>query len=82
MHGCRPRARPGSTRRRPPTNRDDDADEPEVADDESEAAGNGRPPRYRAGRGGFDAEAAALTARARYAFRQRVVLALLVLRGR
>ena len=39
-----------------------------------------RPPaRYRAGRGGFDAEAAALTARARYAFRQRVVLAMLVL---
>jgi len=39
-----------------------------------------RPPaRYRAGRGGFDAEAAAVTARARYAFRQRVVLALLVL---
>ena len=37
------------------------------------------PPRYRAGRGGFDAEAAALTARARYAFRQRVVLAMLVL---
>jgi hypothetical protein len=35
------------------------------------------PPRYRAGRGGFDAEAAALTARARYAFRQRVVLLLL-----
>ena len=38
-----------------------------------------RPPaRYRAGRGGFDAEAAALTARARYAFRQRVVLVMLV----
>jgi hypothetical protein len=38
-----------------------------------------RPPaRYRTGRGGFDAEAAALTARARYAFRQRVVLAMLV----
>ena len=36
------------------------------------------PPRYRAGRGGFDAEAAALAARARYAFRQRVVLAMLV----
>lgn len=38
-----------------------------------------RPPaRYRPGRGGFDPEAAALTARARYAFRQRVVLGLLV----
>ncbi|WP_300007604.1 gephyrin-like molybdotransferase receptor GlpR [Pseudonocardia sp.] len=35
-------------------------------------------PRYRPGRGGFDPEAAALTARARYAFRQRVVLGLLV----
>lgn len=36
------------------------------------------PPRYRPGRGGFDAEAAALAARARYAFRQRVVLGMLV----
>jgi len=36
------------------------------------------PPRYRPGRGGFDPEAAALTARARYAFRQRVVLAMLI----
>jgi hypothetical protein len=36
------------------------------------------PPRYRPGRGGFDPEAAELTARARYAFRQRVVLALLL----
>lgn len=37
------------------------------------------PPRYRPGRGGFNPEAAALAARARYAFRQRVVLTLLVL---
>jgi hypothetical protein len=36
------------------------------------------PPRYRPGRGGFDPEAAALAARARYAFRQRVVLGMLV----
>ncbi len=36
------------------------------------------PPRYRPGRGGYDAEAAALAADARYAFRQRVVLAMLV----
>ncbi|MDT7576540.1 MAG: hypothetical protein QOH17_2873 [Pseudonocardiales bacterium] len=36
------------------------------------------PPRYRAGRGGFDAEAAALAARARYTFRQRVVLLMLI----
>ncbi len=35
-------------------------------------------PRYRRGRGGYDPEAAALAARARYAFRQRVVLAMLV----
>ncbi|MGH3613724.1 MAG: divisome protein SepX/GlpR [Pseudonocardia sp.] len=35
-------------------------------------------PRYRPGRGGFDPEAAALAAQARFAFRQRVVLALLV----
>jgi hypothetical protein len=33
---------------------------------------------YRPGRGGFDPEAAELAARARYAFRQRVVLGLLV----
>lgn len=33
--------------------------------------------RYRKGRGGFDPEAAELAARAKYAFRQRVVLALL-----
>ncbi|MEJ8280349.1 gephyrin-like molybdotransferase receptor GlpR [Pseudonocardia spirodelae] len=39
-----------------------------------------RPPaRYRPGRGGFDPEAAAAAAHAKYAFRQRVVLALLVL---
>jgi hypothetical protein len=36
-------------------------------------------PRYRPGRGGYDPQAAALAARARYGFRQRVVLALLVL---
>ncbi|MFP5022500.1 divisome protein SepX/GlpR [Pseudonocardia phyllosphaerae] len=35
--------------------------------------------RYRPGRGGFDPQAAAETAHAKYAFRQRVVLALLVL---
>ena len=37
------------------------------------------PARYRPGRGGFDPEAAAAAAHAKYAFRQRVVLALLVL---
>ncbi|OLL75588.1 putative CONSERVED TRANSMEMBRANE PROTEIN [Pseudonocardia sp. Ae168_Ps1] len=45
-----------------------DADDPEQA-----------PTRYRPGRGGFDPEAAAAAAHAKYAFRQRVVLALLVL---
>lgn len=35
-------------------------------------------PRYRPGRGGFDPEAAAFAARTRYAFRQRVVLAMLI----
>jgi ABC-type multidrug transport system fused ATPase/permease subunit len=34
--------------------------------------------RYRPGRGGFDPEAAAVIARAKYAFRQRVVLAMIV----
>ncbi|TWF76626.1 hypothetical protein FHX44_112520 [Pseudonocardia hierapolitana] len=37
------------------------------------------PPRYRPGRGGFDPEAAALAARRRYAFRQRVVLTMLIM---
>ncbi len=36
-------------------------------------------PRYRHGRGGFDPEAAALAARARYTFRQRMVLGLVLL---
>ena len=58
---------------------DDDAGE-DWSEDQSDDRLWERPPaRYRAGRGGFDAEAAALTARARYAFRQRVVLAMLVL---
>jgi hypothetical protein len=35
--------------------------------------------RYRPGRGGFDPEAAEIAARAKYAYRQRVVVALLVL---
>jgi hypothetical protein len=36
------------------------------------------PRRYRPGRGGFDPEAAAVIARARYAFRQRIVLAMII----
>ncbi|MHA6796733.1 divisome protein SepX/GlpR [Pseudonocardia bannensis] len=54
-------------------------DRPPVEDDERRWE---RPPaRYRPGRGGFDPEAAALAARARYAVRQRIVLALLALAG-
>lgn len=41
--------------------------------------GNRPPARYRPGRGGFDPDAAAAAAHAKYGFRQRVVLALLVL---
>lgn len=53
--------------------------------DDGDDGGDGDPhwdrpePRYRPGRGGFDPAAAALAARARYAFRQRAVLTLLVL---
>lgn len=36
------------------------------------------PRRYRPGRGGFDPEAAAVIARAKYGFRQRVVLAMII----
>ncbi len=88
-----PRARAGgSTRGVVPAARRDDDSEPEVdhptdhvddtvPDDESAAddrAWERPPPRYRRGRGGFDPEADAEAARRRYAFRQRVVLALLV----
>ncbi|GAA2970097.1 divisome protein SepX/GlpR [Actinokineospora diospyrosa] len=54
---------------------DDDAvdedDDDLIADAEPEPD---EPRRYRPGRGGYDAEAAAHAARAKYAFRQRVVL--------
>ncbi|MBC3190015.1 hypothetical protein H7X46_02925 [Pseudonocardia sp. C8] len=54
----------------------DDPDGPDLhADGDREHP----PARYRPGRGGFDPEAAAAAAHAKYAFRQRVVLALLVL---
>ena len=54
----------------------DGLDEVDGLDEE----GWSRPPaRYRPGRGGFDPEAAAAAAHAKYAFRQRVVLGLLVL---
>ena len=48
------------------------------ADDESDVRWERPPPRYRPGRGGYDPDEDAETARARYAFRQRVVLTLLV----
>jgi hypothetical protein len=89
-----PAVRSGSTRKevavpRPAgTSWDDDA-EPDAAEDvhadsaTDDAADDSRwerpEPRYRPGRGGFDPEADARNARNRYAFRQRVVLLLLVL---
>jgi hypothetical protein len=54
------------------------AEDDEAADDDDDRVWERPPPRYRAGRGGFDAEAAALAAKARYTFRQRVVLLMLV----
>jgi hypothetical protein len=52
---------------------------PQDDEDPADERGWERPPaRYRPGRGGFDPDAAALTARARYATRQRIVLGLLV----
>lgn len=67
----------------PPEVADDAAPDEEWAD-EPETYDDGRrwerpPPRYRPGRGGFDPEAAALTARARYALRQRIVVTMLIL---
>jgi hypothetical protein len=68
-HDGEPEEEPAGSRGVDPAERPGDAEEREWQ----------RPPaRYRPGRGGFDAEAAALTARARYAFRQRVVIGLLV----
>ncbi|MBV9922945.1 MAG: hypothetical protein JOY78_19115 [Pseudonocardia sp.] len=65
--------------RQPQDDAESDADDVDDQVDTDEQAWERPPARYRAGRGGFDAEAAALAARARYAFRQRVVLAMLVL---
>ncbi|MGH3518237.1 MAG: divisome protein SepX/GlpR [Haloechinothrix sp.] len=59
---------------------DDEFDpEPELDDERAEFAEtvDDRPERYRPGRGGFDPEAAEIAARAKYAFRQRVVVTLL-----
>ena len=73
------RVRPGAA----PSAEDapDDPAHPEDDGDTNDAGDDGweRPaPRYRPGRGGFDPEAAELTARARYALRQRIVVGLLV----
>jgi hypothetical protein len=58
-----------------------EADDRDPVDTDTVSAINDRAPtrRYRPGRGGFDPEAAALTARAKYAYRQRVVVAMLLL---
>jgi hypothetical protein len=52
---------------------DDDADQADMSYYEDYPAR-----RYRPGRGGFDPEAAAVIARARYTFRQRIVLAMII----
>jgi Flp pilus assembly protein TadB len=56
---------------------EDEELEPEPRRPASTRAASDR--RYRPGRGGFDPEAAEIAARAKYAYRQRVVVALLVL---
>ncbi|TVT28319.1 hypothetical protein FNH05_30510 [Amycolatopsis rhizosphaerae] len=53
--------------------------EVEEFEDEPSPSARAGERRYRPGRGGFDPEAAELAARAKYAFRQRVVLAVIVL---
>ncbi|MBP2371023.1 divisome protein SepX/GlpR [Pseudonocardia parietis] len=58
---------------------DDHLDHDGPHDELDEEEDRDPPARYRPGRGGFDPEAAAATAHAKYTFRQRVVLALLVL---
>ncbi|MGH3589261.1 MAG: hypothetical protein ACRDQ0_23365, partial [Pseudonocardia sp.] len=57
----------------------DHADEPDWDEEERDDRRWERPPpRYRPGRGGFDPEAAAIAARARYSIRQRIVLGMLI----
>ncbi|MBA0125535.1 hypothetical protein H0B56_08295 [Haloechinothrix sp. YIM 98757] len=65
----------GAARQRSRMERDGDAGAPERDERDERDADTGS--RYRRGRGGFDPEAAEMAARAKYAFRQRVVLALL-----
>lgn len=67
--------------RRPERQRHDQRhdDWPEEASDMADDELPARDTRYRPGRGGFDPAAAELAARAKYAFRQRVVLFLLLM---
>lgn len=63
---------------------DDDHDEPEAEPDPLPQPKHGTRaerdrPGYRPGRGGFDPEAAEIAARAKYSFRQRIVVILLVI---
>jgi hypothetical protein len=77
--------RSGDTEEEEPV-REDLAPEADVVEETEEYAEAAQPEprlpdpvqRYRPGRGGFDPEAAAVIARAKYAFRQRVVLAMIV----
>jgi hypothetical protein len=64
----------------PESDRDSDTDDDsdDDSDEESDVRWERPPPRYRPGRGGYDPEEDAEKARARYAFRQRIVLTLLV----
>lgn len=57
---------------------EDDFDPEAEFDEDYDDYEPGEPRPFRRGRGGFDAEAAALTARARYSFRQRVVVLMLL----
>ncbi|TDQ04329.1 gephyrin-like molybdotransferase receptor GlpR [Labedaea rhizosphaerae] len=63
-----------------PEDLDDRVDHADLVDDEfDEAVGDDEPQRrYRPGRGGFDPQAAALAAKAKYAFRQRVVVTMIL----
>lgn len=55
-----------------------DLDDHDLADDLDDAADDEPQRRYRPGRGGYDPHAAALAAKAKYAFRQRVVVAMIL----